>query len=93
MRPGSKFACLWQIEQRIVGRPWPSAPRVTGGWCSRLSSPCRGLSLAGWQLVQRGWVSTLPSSVNMAADRASVSDIDAKLSGLASDCGAVSETA
>ena len=32
-------------------------------------------------MVQRGFVSTLPSSVNIAADRAPVSDIDAKLSG------------
>src|SRR5260370_19994223 len=56
-------------------------PRSTGGWCSRLSSPWRGRSPAGWQLTQRGWVSTLPSSVNMAADRASVSAIEVKLSG------------
>ena len=48
----------------------PSAPRSTGGWCSRPLSPWRGRSPAGWQLTQRGWVSTLPSSVNIAADRA-----------------------
>jgi hypothetical protein len=34
--------------------------------------------------MQRGFVSTLPSSVNIAADRASVSAIEAKLSGEAS---------
>ena len=43
--------------------------------------------------MQRGWVSTLPSSVNIAADRVSVSAIEAKLSGAARLCGAVSETA
>src|SRR5207253_8106656 len=40
------------------------------------------------QFTQRGWVNTLPSSVNIAADRAAVSAIEAKLSGVArlSDC-------
>ena len=36
---GSKFACWWQIGQRIAGSPNPSAPRSTGGWWSRATSP------------------------------------------------------
>jgi hypothetical protein len=69
---------------RIVSVPCPSGPRATGGWCSRLASVWCGRSPAGWQFTQRGFVSTLPSSVNIAADRAPVSDIEAKLSGEAS---------
>jgi hypothetical protein len=53
----------------------------------------RGRSPAGWQLTQRGWVSTLPSSVKMATDRASVSAIEPKLSAEASVLEAVCEAA
>src|SRR5262245_50931278 len=88
---GSKLACRWQIGQRIAGRPNPSAPRSTGGWWSRAMSPWRGRSPAGWQFRQRGCVSTLPSSVNIAAERAAWSPIDEKLSTLARPAG--SETA
>jgi hypothetical protein len=52
-----------------------------------------GRSPAGWQFTQRGWVSTLPSSANSAADRAAVSPIAAKLSGLASVSDGPSDTA
>src|SRR5262249_50785071 len=51
------------------------------GWWSRPCSPWRGWSPAGWQFTQRGFVSTFPSSVNIAADCAAVSAIAAKLSG------------
>jgi hypothetical protein len=44
-------------------------------------------------LVQRGWVSTLPSSVKIAADLAPVSAITAKLSGEASVFEAVCDAA
>jgi hypothetical protein len=60
---------------------------------SRLASPWRGRSPAGWQFRQRGCVSTLPSSVNIAADRAAVSPIDEKLSTLASGSDGLSEAA
>src|SRR5262245_33212849 len=93
MPAGSKLACRWQMGQRIAGRPNPSAPRSTGGWWSRAMSPWRGRSPAGWQFRQRGCVSTLPSSVNIAAERAAVSPIDEKLSTLARSCGGASETA
>src|SRR6516162_2907750 len=55
--------------------------RATGGWCKRFTSPWRGRSPAGWQFTQRGWVSTLPASVNRAAERAAVSPIASKLAG------------
>ena len=42
----------------------------------------------GWQFTQRGCCNTLPSSVNIAAERLPASSIEAKLSGAAklSDC-------
>ena len=43
--------------------------------------------------MQRGCVSTLPSSVKIAAERAAVSGIDEKLSTLARLSGGLSETA
>ena len=43
--------------------------------------------------MQRGWVSTLPSSVKIAADRASWSAMSAKLSGEASVFDAVCDAA
>jgi hypothetical protein len=42
------------------------------------------MSPAGWQFTQRGCVNTLPSSVKIAAERALVSAMPLKLSGLAS---------
>src|SRR5215472_14301943 len=91
MRAGSKLACRWQIGHRIAGSPKPSAPRSTGGWCKRPKSPWRGRSPAGWQLTQRGCASTLPSSVNNAAERCGRAEIEEKLSGDASPFDALSE--
>ena len=48
---------------------------------SAIASPCVGLSVRGWQLRQRGLVSTLPISVKIAADRAFLSAIAGKRAG------------
>jgi len=58
-----------------------SEPRATAAGAAAFRRLCRGRSPAGWQLVQRGWV-TLCQVSDMAAERASVSATDAKLSGL-----------
>src|SRR5213078_3648483 len=72
------------MAQRMESRPIPSAPRKTGGWCGRISSPWLGRSPEGWQLRQRGLVRTLLSSVKIAAERSVLSAIAEKLSGAAS---------
>ena len=84
---------LVTVWQRIAGSPKPSSPRATGGWCKRWTSPWRGRSPAGWQFTQRGWASTLPASVNRAAERAAVSATAAKLSGVASVSAGAPEAA
>src|SRR3954463_9603157 len=55
--------------------------RVTRGSCGCLSLPCKGRSLAGWQFMQRGCVSTLAASAKMARDRSPESEIGAKSDG------------
>src|SRR5580704_14425040 len=48
--------------------PRSSSPRVTGGSCSACWSPWRGESSAGWQLMQRGLVSTAATRSNNARE-------------------------
>src|SRR6478735_4991365 len=62
--------------------------RVTRGWCGCLSLPCKGRSLAGWQFMQRGCVSTLAASANIARDRSAGSEIDANAEGACKPLGA-----
>lgn len=75
------FSAPWQVLQRMPATPKSAGPRRTGGWCGRMASPCRGVSPRGWQLTQRGWVTTLPISSNRARLRAVSSAMPAKASG------------
>ena len=54
-----------------------------------MSLPCKGRSLAGWQFMQRGWVSTLAASTNIARDRSAGSEIDANAEGACKPLGGV----
>ena len=65
-RSGGRSDSAWR---RGRGRPRRARPAAGA---AAPCSPWRGRSPAGWQFTQRGWVSTLPSSVNSAAERAAV---------------------
>ena len=67
-------ALVWVRHDRIsswwvtaVSVDWVLGVAINYTWWSRPCSPWCGRSPAGWQLTQRGWVNTLPSSVNIAA--------------------------
>ena len=68
-----KLRAVWQVTQ---GR----SRRVKGS-CGWISLACAGRSLTGWQLRQRGCVSTLAASVNIARERWAGSAIDENADG------------
>ena len=91
-RHAGRFEIGALVADRATHRRKPETVRAT---LDRRLMQAAGIALAravaggGWQLTQRGCCSTLPSSVNSAAERCPRSGIEERLSGSANPLDAV----
>ena len=73
-----RFSAPWQVAQASPAGPCEVFAAIISGTCGCMSSPCVGLRVVGWQLIQRGWVITRLASSKIALDRAALSGIAAE---------------